>query len=505
MKKFFLCAAMAVLALVGCEKQNQSSLDFDQVEKAATISGTLVAYVNHPKEATQTMPLAGVRLYVQVDSKTYVDGAEGAQQFETKTAEDGSFKITVKTGAKTISGAHLYSDDFKYGFENDTIYYEHVDVTLDDLNSNDVRLEYVVAKADDVLNQTDGEGIVKGILTYDAGVVEMPDKSHENAQVAAANVQLIARVKYFAGTTDEVVKKFVAKTNAKGEFTFNIPAQNAGNGFEIDVPQFEGTYTKFVNNKYQVLTAYYAKDKLVVGKTIKPAETLQINQAELQLKEADRSTVDPTTKSLEMVVKGKISKEVEVMQTKDDHQLGPKEGTTAYKEGKLVIEAYNSELDKSIFYDASTDEKGEYEKKIAIYDAWDLTKVTIKVYTEGEFVETFKHYYLGFTTEEKEGVDLYRKKINQWYGQFTPQTDNQNQASTQNLNGTYKTKTKVEANPSIFFDVNMPELILQFTPEDKNIVRGIGNAIDKEERVTYDSPTVPVMTDLYSAGIDMFK
>jgi uncharacterized lipoprotein NlpE involved in copper resistance len=55
MKKFFFFAAAAMLALVGCEKQVQSSLDLDKVEKEATVSGTLVAYVNAPGQATQTV------------------------------------------------------------------------------------------------------------------------------------------------------------------------------------------------------------------------------------------------------------------------------------------------------------------------------------------------------------------------------------------------------------------------------------------------------------------
>jgi hypothetical protein len=504
MKKFFLCAAVAMLALVGCEKQNQSSLDFDQVEKAATVSGTLVAYVNNPKTATATLPLEGIRLYISVPSDKYVDGAAGIQEFETKTAADGSFSITIKTGSKTIQGAKLRSDDFKYGFPTgDTLYYQYVDVALDDLNDKDIRLEYVVAKEDQVLNQTVGEGQIKGILTYDAGTVEMPDKSHENAQVAAANALLEAVVTYFKGDANEVKKKFVATTNAQGEFTFNIPAQSAGNEFDINVPQFKGKYTEFKNNKWVTVDAYYSKEKLVTGKKVKPAETLQLKATETQLLAADRAEIEPTTKEIKMTVKGKISKEYEKMISKDDKDQGPERGLTPYKEGKLVIEAFNSELNKSIFFDATTDDKGEYEKQIALYDSWNLAKVTIKVYTQGEFTETITHYFLGYTTED----DYYRVKINSWYGKFAPQSTEENQKSTQKIEGTYKTDAAVEAKPSLFFDVKMPELELAFTPANKAEIKGVNEKIDVAEKlVTYDSkPAEASNVKLYSDGIKLWE
>ena len=172
MKKVFLCAAVAMLALVGCEKQVQSELDFDKVEKTATVSGQLIAHVSNPGEATQTIALGGVRVYVQVASNKYMTAAEGNQQFFPEggvTKEDGSFSIKVKTGAKEIAGGRLKTDDFIIKVGEKDVYFEAVDVVLDNLNNGDIRLEQVIAKQDAVLNEIPAKGTLRGAVTYNKG------------------------------------------------------------------------------------------------------------------------------------------------------------------------------------------------------------------------------------------------------------------------------------------------------------------------------------------------
>ena len=95
MKKFFLFAAVAMLALVGCEKQNQSSLDFEQVQQSAKISGTLVYFADKAGSATVETPIANQRIFFQVDGGQYANGANGSKQFEATTGADGSFEIVV--------------------------------------------------------------------------------------------------------------------------------------------------------------------------------------------------------------------------------------------------------------------------------------------------------------------------------------------------------------------------------------------------------------------------
>ena len=212
MKKVFLFAAMAILALVGCEKQNQSELNFEDVQKEATVKGTLVAYVNAPGAATQTLALEGVRVYVEVSADQYTDKAEGANKFEAKTDAEGKFEIKVKTGAKSIKGALLKIDDFSYDVNGKTVYYTFDDVNLGDLTADGLENNYLVAKEDAVLNQTVGTAKLMGVLTYDAGTVKQADGTlEEHSHAYAANVDVIAAVTYFAGEPEEVVKKFVVK------------------------------------------------------------------------------------------------------------------------------------------------------------------------------------------------------------------------------------------------------------------------------------------------------
>ena len=121
MKKFFLFAAAAMLALVGCEKQNQSSLDFGDVSKSAKISGTLVYFADKAGTATVETPVAGQRIYFLVAANKYAENAGGNQQFEATTKEDGSFEIVVPTGSKSINGK-LLTDVIALGEGADRIF-----------------------------------------------------------------------------------------------------------------------------------------------------------------------------------------------------------------------------------------------------------------------------------------------------------------------------------------------------------------------------------------------
>ena len=421
MKKFFLFAAAALMALVGCEKQVQSSLDLEKVEKEATVSGTLVAYVNAPGQATQTIPLEGVRVYIQVASSEYATNAnEGNQQFESKTDAEGRFTIYVKTGAKEIgkgTKAKFKTDDFSYKVGDRTIYYEALDEEIDPLNAGDFREEYFVAEEDAVLNQTIGVAVVKGRVTYDAGFVKKADGTwEEKTHAYAPNANIIASVTYFKGETAEVVKKFTAKSNANGEYSFNIPVEEVGNDVALVTEQFQAKKTTFENNEW--VTRDYYFDMTAAEKDAAKISALQANTTQIkELNVSDAKSIPDDKKLIKFNVVGKIFQQVEEEIVVDKILTGYTVGTTDtkytftvrldyYDEGKTKVES-------SIVYEGNSAAKeGAFSVPVELYDGWKIDRVKVLVYADktekvSDGKDGYTHYYYeaksdhSFPTEAK--------------------------------------------------------------------------------------------------------
>jgi hypothetical protein len=474
MKKFFLFAAVAMLALVGCEKPKQSALDFDKVEKVATVKGTLVAYVNAPGAATETAPLAGIRVYVQVASAKYQDKAEGNQQFAAKTGEDGSFTIEVKTGAKEIADAKLKSEDFSYTFGERVIYYQGLDEALDALNEGDIKMEYVVAKEDAVLNQTVGTATLQGKLTYDAGAQKKADGTYEEKTHAyAANVNVIAAVKYFKGDPSEVVKKFTAKTNANGEFSFAIPVETKGNDVELTIDQFKANKTVFENNAWVERPYYYTMAAAV------PVAGLQANTVKIQdivANNAEAITEDKKVISFNVI--GNI------YQMSEEAQKDPEtKDLTGYAMGKdltnytftIRLDYKDGDYESSIIYEGNKPgkEDGSFKVPVKLYDGWDVNKVTVKIYADRTIVLTgdngFTHRYWKAASDHTFDIDVKKYKTQSVPGIFKGGKDN-------------VLKSIGASDKQLYFDLQVGDIIIPFEAEDPAKVLGrTGMGLTKTE------------------------
>jgi len=469
MKKVFLFAAMAILALVGCEKQNQSELNFEDVQKEATVKGTLVAYVNAPGAATQTLALEGVRVYVEVAANQYTDKAEGANKFEAKTDAEGKFEIKVKTGAKSIKGALLKIDDFSYDVNGKTVYYTFDDVNLGDLTADGLENNYLVAKEDAVLNQTVGTAKLMGVLTYDAGTVKQADGTlEEHTHAYAANVDVIAAVTYFAGKPEEVVKKFVVKTDSKGAYSFDIPVETDGNDLELSIAQFKANYTEFANNQWTTSEYFYTLSAPV------PA-TVNANETKIVDFAADtKEAIEPTTKNqIAFNVKGVMSKEFEKPEyDKSDNLTGYSKGLQPTSDYKITIrldyyDDAHSEILSTILYEGITPgDKGAVNQQVKLYDGWNIANVKVSAYADKTIKVTaneFYHYYLA--------LDADTKKYATVKDGYTKQKD---------LQGIYKggpdnllCTAKWADDKQLFFDLDLGDLVLKFEPESKSTLIGI--------------------------------
>lgn len=528
MKKVFLCAAMAVLALVGCEKQTQTSLDFEDVQKEAKITGKLGFWYAEPGGKTEFVALKGQRIWFRVDANKYdgnVTAGESYKVFETVTSSvdsiAGNFEIVVPVGNKQING-DLMTDVIKINHNGKMFYFDALNGGAGenlDLLANDCKVKQVDVNKDNVLSECVGEGTVKGRFTRNAGTAKMGGND-ESGEISAEGFTVVLHVKYDKKNTGDaaLVKKYVTTTNASGEYSFSIPAYDDGNAAEIEVKQKAATYREFKNNKWDETEYFYAYAKTAIAK-------IQINEVVLVGTNAltKGAAVEKNTKKAFNKVSGVVKLTVEEMESDDkDHQKGPKVGESAYKDCEVTIELINTTEGKSLFYTATTDKTGKYEADgLQVYDDWDLADVTVKVYVNGVIpwiyekgvCPGFTHYFLSYTTKADGGTDYYYKKIDKWYGKFEPQTSEQNQGEEQILNGTYNEKIvdgagnkvwqSVSKPASMYFNHEMADLVLEFTPENEEIIKGIGKKIDKEDLINYSNRTSKTVTTetLYSDGI----
>lgn len=482
MKKILLCAAMAMLALVGCEKAVQSELNFEDVKDFATVTGKLVGYVNTPGEATVKQALAGVRVYVEVPNDEYRTGAEGNRLFEGKTDEEGNYSIKVALGTKGITAgkALLKWDDFHMEIAGRTVYFQFGEKNLGALNKDDFREDEITVPQDAVLNATVGTvKCIKGRVSYDAGAYKKEDGSWvENGNIQTkAGAVVIASVKYFEGEVDEVVKKFVAKTDASGNFAFEgenaIPVEANGNEIKLSFEQFAGS--KKVFNALQ--NAYEDKDFFFsLALPVLVAAKAQANNT--YIKDLAADTEEQVTEDqkdiIAFAVKGKLYQQAEEAQKDKDGNL------TGYAMGKaattmkvnILVELYDdlhADVQSSILYEgisASEDTK-EFSQKVQLFEKWKLSNVKVSVFAQSTKKVGASSDLGGYSHKYYKADSDYK---------FPDKPDDM---STQWVSGIYKgtkeniIQSKWASDDQLYFDLKFDEdVIIPFSAEDKAAVLG---------------------------------
>ncbi len=459
MKKKIFCgvAMLAVLALVGCKKE-QSQFTLDNIEQKATISGTVVYQSNLVGQASEEVALSGVRVVAKVDYDQYSDDANGVKQFEVETDSAGQFSLSIPTGSKSIA-AMLHIDVVKTVQNGKNIYLGEFEKSLN-VVANEVKVEKIVLVKDDVLSECVAEGTLKGKLTYDAGTVSKADGTKEEGTVAApAGVNVIANVEYAAAG---ITRKFITKTDAKGEYVFTLPVEENGCGVEVGIEQFKGTYTEFKNNQWVTVDAYYS----MTGTSFAAVNGGEITI--LDIEADDRKDINEATKDqVSFKVKGKFLQEIEkpTYDSKGEKRTGTEPGTKA-SAYPFTIELYNNANGENIIYDGNkADENGAYEVEVKLYDEWNvkMDNIEVRIYADqSNVVNDFAHYYFAWDADTDK--ILY---------------DPDNDYKTQRLTGIYKggkdnvATSAIVGEEQIFFDLNMNDAVLQFAPENEDLIFGV--------------------------------
>lgn len=479
MKKKIFLVALAALALIGC-KDEQSELILDNNVKQAVISGTLVYLQDQAGAQTLEVPVAGQRVYFEVDA-TQFGGKTGTKLFYSDSTDaQGAYSFKVPVGAKSISG-DLKTDQIRIEKDGKAIYLQSTKKNFS-VVADELRAEKIIADIDNILTDNQGSATVKGKVTYDAGLIEK-DGAKEDGNVAApAGVKVTIAATFADGNE----RTFVTQTIADGSYEIAIPVAVGQKALSatLSLAQFEGTYTELFNNAYQTKKAVFG---------LNAAKTIALNDGQQTIQDvvADKiSTEDPTTKNLKIKVKGEIKVEAEVLtysdseSDKDDAgnyskltgvKVGEKAYTPAINNGKFNLEFRHvdstdpTKVLQKVIYEVTVGNNGKYEGEFAVYDAWELKDIRIVAVIDEFKVENFKHYY---RLQEYKDEDGNWKTYSGWCLWNKTDGMTEDHSASQNCMGTYKMESAKQT-PGAFFPVQLDATAtFKMAPDSKKVLRG---------------------------------
>ncbi|MBO4454242.1 MAG: hypothetical protein J5761_04220 [Paludibacteraceae bacterium] len=481
MKKFFLFAALAMLALVGCENQKQSELVIDSKVKKATVSGTLIYLQEQPGAQTVETAVPGQRVYFEVDASQFGGKVGTLLFYSDSTDAQGAFSFEVPAGAKAIAGT-LKTDQIRLEKDGKVLYLASTAKAFT-VNPEEQRVEKIIAPIDAALSDYQGTATVKGKITYHAGIVEKDGVKEDGKVAAPAGVKVTVTANFTTGA-----RTFVAETSADGMYEISVPVISGGGvAGTVSIAPFEGTYTQYFNNKYVTVKAVY-------GLNVPQAVYLSDGVVTTQNVEADQLSVEePTTKNTKFKVKGEIKVQAEelVYSTVKNHEneiIGAKMGTKAYSSaingGKFKLEIRYKEgyTDASkIIYDVTVGQKGKYEKEVTVYDSWDLSKINVYLVVDEFAVNDYVHYYKSAQYDDEGNWKAWPTGWCKW---VSADEISEYYYGTQKCSGTYKLAATGGNTPDGFFDIEGLDATLTFkmATASINVLRGMGTYdIDYDE------------------------
>lgn len=116
MRKIFF-VALATLALVGCQNQSQSQLDFDDVSGKAVVQGYVYVDRGFKQDGTTLVavnePAEGCAVVVKVPYQEYdANATSGDKMFTAVCDANGFYTVEIPVGQAAITGARIYTRPF---------------------------------------------------------------------------------------------------------------------------------------------------------------------------------------------------------------------------------------------------------------------------------------------------------------------------------------------------------------------------------------------------------
>ena len=496
MKKLFLCAAAAMLALVGCEKQVQSSISLADVDMVAHVKGALVFDAAQAGIDTKVDTLANQRVYFIVNANLYDANANATDKrsFEATTDAHGQFDITVPAGSKQIQG-ELRTDVIKIEKDGKTIFLKET-VKPFTLYAGDNKFDKIICYVDELLSACQGRATVNGRVVYDPGIITKNGHKEKGVLAAeGATVCLLARYDK-AGLSEKLgtdsVKLFTIKTDKDGFFTEELPVSNDNTkavDVDVTVSNFDAKFIDEINGNEVPRDAKFAKTAPITV-SLKDGNFIKVAEAGKDVIELDRVWIAPiTTATTTFKVKGelKLDAEEQTFGTGDYVNMitGVKKGSTEYTNkingGAFTLEVkhvVSGTVLSTIILDCNTKADGTFAEDVTVYDDWKSGDIQIFLNIKKFVVNDYVHFYKGAIYKNKKwdefptdwcDYDATKKKIKTDY------------TETQECPGFYEYDGS--AKPYAWdgtFDVNVGTVQAGFTMDPtfaKNELLGVGNVV----------------------------
>lgn len=419
MKNKLFVAAIALFALVACEKE-QSYLELDKADvKMATVTGQ-VTY-NPGGVDAKVQPADSVEVRVLVANAEFSAGAQGDKQFgPVFTDKNGMYQVSIPVGGLTLNAANVkvqvMPTQRTYTNPNDgstqEIYFTSPKVAIanplaaGDVERLDIKMEPQLAALSDYTSSIS----VSGVVTVNAGYQKAGSGSYDNTPIAYKERELVVKGTY--GT--EEIEFATVMTDAKGAYSFDIPAGATPAQVTITTVRFEGTFTKGPEDEYEEIQVFY--DAVTLGPVAFTADTKKLLNQNFTVATYDEVEGEDLSKKFEikkLVAKVKTYGEVydesitaatankeieEVDQYKWDEVFLPFDVTITLSSNAFDLANPTSLLNgaKLVFTTKASATDGKVElNNIKVYTAWEGYNINATIKVE-EKLQPMKHVYYEF-------------------------------------------------------------------------------------------------------------
>jgi len=415
MKKTLFLAAFALLALVACDKNEQSSLVLDGTDvQTATITGQ-VTY-NPGGVDAKRVPADSVEVRVLVANSEYSAGVAGDKQFGPVFTDSlGMYNVLIPVGGKTLNAANVkvqvMPTQREYTNPNDgvkqKVFYTSDKVAIPgNLSAGDVIRKDVEMKPQlEALSDYTSSVKISGMVTVDAGIQKVA-AGYEKAVKPYANSILKVKAIYDADGNgildDEPIDLKDITTDAEGKYEFEVPAGDAAANVEISTVRFDGEYTKEVLGEYKTITVYYQATTFPITFTATDVEKRNQNFTVTAFDETADLGKEYTIKKIKAVVKtyGEVYDEEstameEVKQYKWDEVYLPFNAKITLTCPDFDAANPGSQLvgNELIFTaTAATKDGAIVLNNIQVYNAWEGYDIVATINVE-DLLQPFKHIY----------------------------------------------------------------------------------------------------------------
>lgn len=319
------------------------------------------------------------------------------------------------------------------------------------------------------LDVIEGRATIQGKVMYDQGARQVEDAMLVGVNmVPASGVTVTIKVPYDAyksGSDGE--KLYTTTTDANGNYSISIPATSTVAQATIDVLPFYATYGT-LNNDGTITTT---DNVLFNNTTITTGASISIEQGDIQIANIEINptlTTDQPERNQEITIKGKVTRDYEapVPDAYGDIISSIKSTKEVPSYPVRVTLTINNE--RSIVYNTTTDSNGEYNITANFYETWDYSNVIVRAQVDANYASidserAFEHYY---------------------------KTNTSTKWQKQKLSGVYSSaqRTASASDNNKFIALSIANVNQAFTPEDYDIIYGIGNTVDSEYGYEYHNP-----------------